>query len=342
MKCKVVVFLLVALSIAMFSGTASAIVGADPILEYDAARTDIIFDGKVLQHSLLDTMHVVSDSESVTFRVGRVLKGPVVPGSTIIVRYPSSYKNIPELIRDDYVLVLVQRVGESYMFAKPPFSTLLVSETECTPYVHSDKVEDNIRWEILNSLKSPNAYVVKAALDQVRILSEEEAASTEHMRLLSDTDIATFVEPLVLHKDAGIRTEAIIALARTIDVQPAIQYLLLHPDLGDKSVSLGGRINFEMISAKPRITDLHAIAELLKSKTVELRQTASYLLREMGDAAAVPYLKVCLDDTDSDVRYHGVMGLAKLMKYSGYAPAYSLFIKDEKHYTDYWKTAIVP
>lgn len=318
----------------MLSGTALAFLATPIDLKYDAAQADVIFAGKVLQSVPITSAvgSTVRGSTIVTFRVGRVIKGEIEAGYTITVHYPSVYKDIPERF-SGYDLVLLRKNGESYTFAKPPFiplqvSEVPVSEVSYTPYVPSSNVDDNLRWEILNSLKSPNKNIVKAALNQVSVLSEN--------------DVAVSVKPLTEHKDPAIQVAAIAALAWTIDIQPALHYLESHPDL-DLATSNGREIDFALVNAIPKIADLYEIVELLKSKSDIRRERASYLLRLLGDKAAVPYLKSALDDTDVKVRYNSVMGLALIViDRTGHAPTYDLFLANEQYYIKYWKTKTMP
>ncbi len=83
------------------------------------------------------------------------------------------------------------------------------------------------------------------------------------------------------------------------------------------------------------------IAHFLRLGDLRIRQAASYALRE-GKAQAedtLPALATALQDTDQEVQYNAIMGMARYASKGGivWAPAYAIFLKDQKVYVTRWK-----
>jgi HEAT repeat protein len=71
---------------------------------------------------------------------------------------------------------------------------------------------------------------------------------------------------------------------------------------------------------------------------VNLRRGASAGLRNTRDPAAVEPLTRALHDSDRDVQYQAVIGLAEITGTTGeWAPGYGLFLRAPERYVNHWQ-----
>jgi hypothetical protein len=80
------------------------------------------------------------------------------------------------------------------------------------------------------------------------------------------------------------------------------------------------------------------LAALLSHSDVRLRRAASLALSRIPEGACIPFLVRVLDDTDQEVRYHGVSGLARITLKRDWGPPLPAFRKDEQKYVAFWKS----
>jgi len=79
------------------------------------------------------------------------------------------------------------------------------------------------------------------------------------------------------------------------------------------------------------------LARLVVGGDVETRRAASEALAEIQDSAAVAPLIAALDDADREVRYHAVVGMAKVTGQAEWGPSPPGFMADEGKYIQHWK-----
>lgn len=259
--------------------------------------------------------------------VDRVLKGDTQVGSRIAI-HCSEVSYPPLQILTGYDLVLLKKQGEEYTFARPALSSMPVSKVARSAYVKSDNVVQNLRWEIINSLQDDNYTVLRAALDQGALLSAQE--------------VAAYVKPLASNSDVRIRALGLAACIKSGDtsmVPQALQLVLTELDGGAKAnaaAMMDLRVALE--NARGRADDLPILAQGMNSKSADVREFASFMLRKSRNPAALPNLKAALKDSDVRVRYNAVMGFSETLRDFLHGPAFDLFVKNERSYLDYWET----
>lgn len=79
---------------------------------------------------------------------------------------------------------------------------------------------------------------------------------------------------------------------------------------------------------------------LLSSQNRDLRRAAAHALRGICDPSSVRFLVSALDNSDRDVQYDAMMGLAALEDFPADrpAPARNIFNEASARYLDAWKT----
>jgi hypothetical protein len=261
---------------------------------------------------------------SATFRVDRVVKGDVRPGQQVSIEGPRARDAIT-----GYDLVLLNRDGPRFAFAPGTRGAIPAAETVHTPYLKSNDVRMSLRWEVVNSLQDPSYPVVRAALQQVALLSADE--------------VARYVRPLVSNADARLGAYALAACVTAGDnamLPAALQCIAGHYE--DHSYSREteegfGRLRAALEQAKIPVEQLPLVGRYIASASPIVRKLACYVLRMSRAPEALPYLKSALQDTDVEVRYHAVMALSRALGDFSHAAPFETYKAHESEYLDYWK-----
>jgi hypothetical protein len=137
----------------------------------------------------------------------------------------------------------------------------------------------------------------------------------------------------------NVRLSAIGALLSRNDISElaAAEHVLLHPPPGVNenlvaglAYAIGGGVK------DPRA--IPTLARLLPSKNVYVRRAAAAALRNTRDGAAIKPLTEALYDSDREVQYQAVIGLAEITGTVGeWAPASGTFEQNPKRYLDHWR-----
>jgi hypothetical protein len=139
-------------------------------------------------------------------------------------------------------------------------------------------------------------------------------------------------------KEPLVRVWAMAALLKRGDISMLEQIEKLGRIPPDPHVqNLTAHLGF----AIERVKDMRAIpslGRLLHSADVNIRRGAAGGLRNTQDKAAIKPLTEALHDTDREVQYQAVIGLAEITGApSEWSPASATFEKDPNKYLDYWR-----
>jgi hypothetical protein len=161
------------------------------------------------------------------------------------------------------------------------------------------------------------------------------------VRVLSSapTEAATeLLRQAARDKDVVIRMHSISALLNRDDVETLAiaEPLLLNPPaktdqylIDNVSSALAGIKN-------PRA--IPALQRLLRAADSRTRLGAVSALRQMNAQDAIEALVIALGDSNRDVRYEAVIGLAEVTgQKNEWAPAMDTFAQNEQRYLDHWK-----
>jgi len=308
------------------AGTAA--VGGPPVLKYYArgAYCDAICVGKVLDTQIGDVRSNEWADYQMTFRVDRVLRGDVAPGSTVTVTYGQQV-GYPRYFLSGYDLLLLKKQGDQLSMALSSFSSVPVSEKTYSVYTKTDDVERNLRWEMLNSLASSSPEVISAALGQYRLLAHPEAVPV--------------LKKYACSSDASDRAMAVSALVLAGEqdfIPAAMAFALKCYSLPVGSASMSG-LQAVLVLQEVGVPAKYVpdVGRLLASPNKDVRVFAATVLRSSKTDDTIPYPGTGLSDPDQAVRYPAVMGLAERTKDYPNGPAIYIYQANEEKYLDYWK-----
>lgn len=121
----------------------------------------------------------------------------------------------------------------------------------------------------------------------------------------NDTSMLNTVENVLLNQPAGINDSVLSGLA-------------------------GGLKGIRDPQAIP------SLSRLLKARDARVWQSASAALRNMKAAAAIEPLVEALEDSDREVRYNAVIGLAEITGQYEWGPSVELFQREEQKFLTHW------
>jgi HEAT repeat protein len=138
-------------------------------------------------------------------------------------------------------------------------------------------------------------------------------------------------------KNASVKLKAVTALLRRNDISKleVAEKFLLNP-----SNKIDPYLLVNLANALKGVKDPKAIptlARLLESTNIVVRQSSAYAIRRAGGDAAIKPLTKALYDSDRDVRYQAVMGLAVITEQHPWGPELDRYESNEQHYLTYWR-----
>jgi len=154
------------------------------------------------------------------------------------------------------------------------------------------------------------------------------------------TPVATAaIRAATRNQPLSVRLIAIGALLARNDISEldAAEDTLLHPPQNVNQNLVAGVASAIRFGVKdPRA--IPTLARLLKSGDVNVRRGAASALRSTQDQDAIKPLAQALYDTDGEVLYQAVIGLAEITGTTGeWAPASDTFLKNPQRYLDHWR-----
>jgi hypothetical protein len=252
------------------------------------------------------------------------------PPDSITVHYVLSPESLHRAVATGYRLVFLHGTDGHFEFTDPvdpalpatsSDSTLSRNEASSTPPVNQ------VMQVLADVIASPDA----SDQDKESILMRSYAIPRDFapfmvslrsgLRQTSDPVLQARITSALLQRgDLSQLGSARRTLSRT-DVTEEQRDLLLH------AISKGVR-------------DTRAAPELqllLASDDVQLRRAGAEALWHSAARSSVPALIKALDDSDQDIRYFAVRGLAEVTGKQEWGPTTNVFKDNEHHYLSQWK-----
>lgn len=264
-----------------------------------------------------------------SFRVDRVIKGSVSSPTIQIEFFTIDEGRGPffdNLQNGDYCIVFLKKLDNGrYSFQDPNNGKLLISRNEVQNPTTMNEPLVRLKEELILSLNDYQTSVVAAAIEQLGNLQMKEVAVS--LKQFEGS------QNLLLQ---GKSLDARLKLGDPSSLGPAVNYIEDAP-----TNQLTENTKAEICHAIGRVRDpifTEQLENLLNHSNAVLRQNVAEALRSIKSESSIPYFIKALDDDDSEVRYHALMGLATLTKKGGdWAPAYKLFLENESKPISLWK-----
>lgn len=261
-------------------------------------------------------------------RVDRALKGTEVP-QRLIVQFsipisPGGGIGYTGVAPSSYRMLFLRRAADHFEFANPFYPSLpATSQPALSPFVDS-------LGAVVFELGQVIGAVRASEMDKLEVIYRLETESSPAVTEILRGQLAA--------SNPRIRAEATSALLQQnyVDALPVARELLMDPPssipkymLTNLASAIGRGIKDERGIPTLRI--------LLGALEVEARRAAALALRNTGSRRAIPALTLALEDSDGEVRYYGVIGLAEITGQSEWRPLMEEFKAHESRYLAHWR-----
>lgn len=295
--------------------------------------SNLVCKGKILNVVKLEDVvedyrgaKVTVENMLASFRVDNIIKGEA-PASFDIA-FNQSYKvflGLTELIEGEYVIVFLREKDGKYNFTNPYRGKIEISSKKLQVRADGTTPLALLEQELINSLTDETPKIVLSSLEVLRELKSKAAVAE--------------IEKLLSHNNVVVKGGALFALFKIgnyAHIDEAVRYL--------DEVELTKEVHLyksKICCAFGTIHDPSVVPKLhllLKHKNDLLRKKVAESLRQIQSESSIPHLVDGLDDENAEVRYHCMMGLAKMFeKGEDWAPAYKIFLEDESKPILLWK-----
>jgi len=306
-----------ALDLAMLTQESSHIVVGRVITVRDVGRTNIFIQGQSFS----------ARSQVAEIQVARSLKGKITDN---IISFqliePDVFMGYGNVWANQVGVFFLKRDAGNALIVTSPYYPSVVAALEAPESSNGDL--NNVISEVVNVITSqrasmPDKIKAVAVLDRVKT-----PVATNALRKAADSSH----EDLSIYAIAALLKRNDISKLSTAENVLANTSAVADPNLLTKlawlAFALEGVHNPQAISS---------LARLLNSNFLQARRSAAAALRSTGDNAALEHLAKALYDSDKEVRYQAVMGLAEITGQYPWGPAVMLYDKDEQRYLEHWR-----
>lgn len=262
---------------------------------------------------------------SVTVRVDRTIKGSL-PRSAVSFTYliPSTPVGFGSIAPTQYGMFFLRRESVRSYAVLDPYYPFVTAIPDGSVVKGSDL--ERVAAEVINVLASPSVSpdLRREALSVLESVVTEKVTAALHRT--------------ARESDTVLSLEAIGMLLRRNDISmldKATEVLLQPPPNVDDYIlkNLAYAIGYGVRDPE----SIPALTRLLSAPDMHVRRNAVSALRHAHVEAAIGPLSIALDDSDHDVRYEAVMGLAEITGQDRWAPSIQLFARDEERFLTYWR-----
>lgn len=270
------------------------------------------------QGQSFEVIHYISK-----LNVSRLIKGKTDNSSIAVEFLSTPIRSYVLPSRDRLALFFLRKVDEKRYEPIEPYYPFLAAVPNPPKVENTDL--DRVIGELSQALEYPNVSETDKRVAIAALGSVDTEASKLTLRRVSNDD------------NISLQIAACAGLLGLNDVSQmsVVERLLLNPP---KNAPMS-MIN-KLSSSLARVKDPRAIpflSKLIAIGDLQTRRNASMALRNTGDRQASSALITALMDSDREVRYQGVMGLATITKQWEWAPAYDVYSANEQRYLTYWR-----
>jgi HEAT repeats len=234
---------------------------------------------------------------------------------------------IPELPLG-YKDVTVNQIGifflrEDYIVQNPYY-----------PFIVAARGAPSEEGDVLDRIIAQLAHV----LITPEVSLDERKQAVEVLSSVKTTTATEYLRRAVQSYDISLRFQAMAALLRRNDVSylKTVEEILMQPPQ-NVDMALINALAFALQDGVRDPLAIPSLTRLLQAPDVQTRRGAAAALRHTDVISAIRPLSLALDDSDKEVRFQAVLGLAVLTGNTDYAPSISLYEQNEKRYLDYWQ-----
>lgn len=280
---------------------------------WEEKRTSVVIQGQAIAGRQLVAQ----------LQVERVLKGQLEQRNFSFRFVIADFTGYKEISTPQVGVFFLRRGARQEYTVTNPYYPSLVAAIEAP--TNQGNSFDRVVAEVANVLTLPNTsreYRVQA----ISVLKEvkHEVALEALRRVAGQPDV-----------ELRLRSVAALLWQNDVSVMKIAEEALLNPP-----PNIERRLLTNLAFAVEGIKDSSAIpnlTRLLKAPEAVTRRSAASALRRTGSANAIEPLTQALNDSDREVRYCAIIGLAEITGQYEWGPSVDLFRRDEQRYLAYWK-----
>lgn len=257
-----------------------------------------------------------------SLNVEKVIKGRV-EGPTLALEFTASRGKIGRISASQFGMFFLRKDAKGGYSVLNPYYPSVVASRNATTAEGTDI--DRVVAELADILTVAGASAEERRLAVFYLNQTLTDSATEALR------------SAVRDRDSVVRLQAVASLLNRNDLsalRAAEEVLLNPPPRTDEYLRTNISVALEGIKDARAIPTL---GHLLKAGDVQTRRGAAAALRHMGTALVTKPLIYALNDSDREVRYQGVIGLAEITGQSEWGPSVDLFQHAEQRYLDHWR-----
>ena len=310
------------------------------------SKSDFICKGEILQVDKIGESEERAidgrllrkiDTKVALVGIDRILKGNETE-KTINVEFEEvSLTNVflprMTLKKGEYVLLFLKREGGRYKLTFKYYGNfrakIPVSKSNMEIEAEGSNPSALVQQELFNSLKIKDPNVILPLLEALGEI-KSKAAIMHIENLLDSNDVAV----------KGLALSTLIKIGSIDHIAEAISYI------DEQQVAKAQGLKARIIYVLETIRDPNAVPELhalLKHQNPLVRREVARGLRQIKSQSSIPFFVDGLDDSNVNVRYQCMMGLAEMIgkgkgwKVGNWGPSYRLFLQGQSKYILFWK-----
>jgi phage tail sheath protein FI len=262
--------------------------------------------------------------------VSRVIKGSLDTGSAAIeYRLPQAPIGYGTPSVDATEMLFLRRTSGGRLLISDPYHPELVAGERCD----SDPPGpgSSTRSEVLGRITAELSCVTLDETAQPAVRTRAIAA----LGSINSAEATTVMKSAAESPDLVVRSAALTALLRQHDTSrfDEVASILMNPAIPERA--RGPLADAVDGTGDPKTVP--ALEHLLDSQDAYVRRAAASALRNTHSQASIGGLGKAIEDSDSWVRYQGVVGLGEITRQDEWTPATDIFAADEQKFLTHWR-----
>lgn len=260
-----------------------------------------------------------------TLRVDRAVKGqPNAMFISVGFLIPDQFLGYRGIAPNQHGMFFLRATRQPSYVVLDPYYPFIVASRDA-PTAKGDDL-DRVIGEVAQVLVTPG--VSRDEREQViDVLARVETATATAALQRAARD---------LDPSLGLRAAAALLRRGDLSTFDKVVDVLLHPPQ-HMETDLLRRLAFAIQDGVKDPSAIPALTRLLRARDIQTRRGAAAALRHTEVEAAIEPLSMALQDSDREVRYHAVFGLAVITGQYEWAPSADVFERDEQRYLTHWR-----
>ncbi len=295
-------------------------------------QSDIVAVGRVQETSAQEPTSIDWHGSRLPGRVIRVellvnklIKGSSQPGSLFFDFFqPNAGVGFRTVSKGQYGMFFLKRSTSNVISVTSPYYPFIIALADI---IQTAEVGlSRVAQELALVLNSPKTKL------------EEKISAINAIETINVPSVNLHLKDAFRKSNEQLKLYLASALLKRGDPSPleyAVNAILAPPQPANRDQLFQLALSIESGIHDP--DSLPLLVKLLRTKEARFRRPIAEAIRSIKIEAAIEPLSTLLYDSNIDVRYVAVIGLAEITGQYKWGPAEDVFQNDERQYLDYWK-----